>query len=213
MPLADHVDHARRQIFDKRTSGKMGSSKGRSGGRRQAISVALDESYDSVFSPILSHLPSFSGIPALKGFLPTSPTQQTNRYKVLSDDTKATWENADLGDGRGMMCEPFQFVRGMADEISPSPLLLITAKHHALQIFIVPPSTIPVDAHVPENHPAPEEVFSLPTVRYDSKTVRTPLPGITIASTNGGEIEHVLQARILEKGVLGGYSGPLVALM
>jgi len=48
------------------------------------------------------------------------------------------------------------------------PLLLILTPEHVLQIFAIPPTRLPDDQHVKERFGAPEEVLSIPTLKYCS---------------------------------------------
>ena len=70
---------------------------------------------------------------------------------------------------------------------------------------------MPDHSHVREAFPAPEEIFSLPVIRYDDKTLRTAVVGVSGSGANDHEVEHVLEARLLEKGKLCEEHGPLVA--
>lgn len=70
---------------------------------------------------------------------------------------------------------------------------------------------MPDDIHVQEIFPPPEELFSLPVIRYDDKTVRTAISGEAVSGTSANVVEEVLEARLLEKGRLWREPGPLVA--
>lgn len=68
---------------------------------------------------------------------------------------------------------------------------------------------IPDDPHVPESFSAPEEVFSLPRIHYDSSTVKTALEGADVFVGQG----KVLTARLLVGGLLWEKHGPVIAFM
>ncbi|WVF68008.1 hypothetical protein IAT40_002770 [Kwoniella sp. CBS 6097] len=167
MPSSDNVDQRRR-------SDGFGNGMKHRRRRRQGVAIDLNDSAPSILSPIISHLPSLPGIgmTSLKGFLPSSPTKIRNATldpapKKASKDlgaeqgTVAVWQKCDLGDGRGKV-----------------PILLVSTKTHALQVFTYYDSTIPDDPHVPESFFAPEEIISLPSIKYDKATIRSSLEGV-----------------------------------
>ncbi|WVQ86089.1 hypothetical protein IAT38_008257 [Cryptococcus sp. DSM 104549] len=176
---------------------------------RRRVGVALDisDTPNSLLSPLVSHfslpglpnlpnlpnLQGLAGLPSLKGFLPTSPTKQPSTFvdgtgtgagmgagtstmagmgMGLEEEGKAVWQEGDLEDGRGMV-----------------PLLLLTSKSAALQIFALPPSTIPDDPHVPENFRPPEEVWAIGRVKYEDG----------VDGGAGGQGERVLGMRLLDE--------------
>ncbi|OCF34494.1 hypothetical protein I316_04009 [Kwoniella heveanensis BCC8398] len=140
---------------------------------------------------------------SLKGFLPTSPTKLPSSildpaHKTASNDVSAepgvvaVWQEHDLRDGRGKV-----------------PLLLVSGKTHALQVFTFYESTIPDDPHIPESFSAPEEVISLPSIQYDKATIRENLEGVaTPVPERNGVRESILSMRLLDRGS----QGPLVAM-
>jgi hypothetical protein len=81
------------------------------------------------------------------------------------------------------------------------PLLLISCPEHVLQIFTIPPTRLPEDQHVKERFAPPEEVLSVPTLKYTSSIRK---------SKNKAGTEKVVSARFI-----GGVStdGPLVLLL
>ncbi|KAK8850587.1 hypothetical protein IAR55_004506 [Kwoniella newhampshirensis] len=206
MPLSDHVDHDRRQRSDGRKNDRRSkaSVNGNEKARRTGIpAVDVGDSKDSILSPIISHLSALSGLPSLKGFLPPSPTKQP---AALVDDSnvrtaigtgaegsKAVWQEGDLSDGRGKV-----------------PLLLVWSKTYALQIFSVHDNVIPDDPHIHETFPAPEEMFSIPTIRYDDETERSSV-SVGHVSSSSNNFEQVLSARLLERTAAWNEHGPLVA--
>jgi hypothetical protein len=94
---------------------------------------------------------------------------------------------------------------------TPRPLLLVTSKRHALQIWAYDSSVIPDDPHVQEVYPAPTEVLSLPMIRCDDATERSALPGVEPISV--GVKEEVLSGVLVERGELWEQHGPVVAFM
>ena len=80
---------------------------------------------------------------------------------------------------------------------------------HALQIFRYQSGNIPEDLHVPEMIPAPEEVFSLASIRCDDKTEKTAIEGIEVHVGEG----KVLAAQIIDIGRLCKDHGPVVAIV
>jgi hypothetical protein len=91
------------------------------------------------------------------------------------------------------------------------PLLLITSKRHALQIWAYDSGVIPDDPHVQEVYPPPTEVFSLPLIRCDDATERSALPGVEPGTI--GVKEEVLSGVLVERGKLWEQHGPIVAFM
>ena len=89
-------------------------------------------------------------------------------------------------------------------------MLLVTSPRHPLQIWRMPLSDLPDDPHVKEAVPTPEEIFSLPLIRYDSDTQHSSLVGRP--SKAPGEEEVVLEARLLPFGTVHG-GGPHAALL
>jgi hypothetical protein len=72
-------------------------------------------------------------------------------------------------------------------------------------------NVIPDDPHVQETFPAPQELFSLPTIRYNEEMERRSLIGKPVPVTAGRA--EVLCARVLEHGILWEQHGPVVAMM
>lgn len=70
-----------------------------------------------------------------------------------------------------------------------SLLLLITRRHHALQVYRFVPSTLPDDPHVQERFTSPEEVFSVPFIDCSQ------LEGGSVFSHE----DRVISARLLPK--------------
>ncbi|KAK6906527.1 hypothetical protein I203_100512 [Kwoniella mangroviensis CBS 8507] len=146
----------------------------------------------------MSHLPSLTGMTSLKGFLPTSPvkplaevpTSPSKTRNIIGDGIKAVWQEGDLGGGRGI-----------------SPLLLVTSKAHILQVFTIYNNHIPDDPHITETFRAPEEILSIPTIKYDKNAKKSSVEGVTIASSGG--IEQVLSMVMLKNGA---EDEPLVAM-
>ncbi|WRT70766.1 uncharacterized protein IL334_007765 [Kwoniella shivajii] len=145
----------------------------------------------------MSHLPSLAGMTSLKGFLPTSPTKQSTKLSSItangtsaSSGTRAIWQHGDLADGRGKI-----------------PLLLVTSKSHILQVFAIYTNNIPDDPHIPEIFPSPEEICSVPSIKYDKSTRRSKLDEVEIVPSKEGS-EQVLSMTLLENN-----SELLVALL
>ncbi|ORY31249.1 hypothetical protein BCR39DRAFT_527125 [Naematelia encephala] len=190
MPALDHVDVERR----RGSNGVSSATAAKGSGKRKGIPVEINHDNSSILSPFLYHLPSLSGIPSLKGFLPTSPNNHAESSTSISgtEGNTAVWQEADLGDGGGRV-----------------PLLLISSRSHALQIFSLSSSIPPDDPLVQEVFPAPEEVFNLPVITYDEATVKTTLG----EEQTAGSEEQVIGARFLEPSSSSRDHGPLVALL
>ncbi|WWC65247.1 uncharacterized protein I303_107864 [Kwoniella dejecticola CBS 10117] len=136
----------------------------------------------------MSHLPSLAGMTSLKGFLPASPTKVPSSAATTggnvpskSDEVKSIWQEGDIGDGKGKR-----------------PLLLVTSRTHALQVFAFYNSVIPDDPHIPETFPAPEEVVSLPSIKYSKNVKRTSIDGIVDTSNDFRGVEQILSMTLLE---------------
>ncbi|WVQ95564.1 hypothetical protein IAU59_002661 [Kwoniella sp. CBS 9459] len=199
MPSSDNVDQRRR-------SDGVGNGMKHRMRRRQGVAIDLSDNAPSILSPIISHLPSLPefGMSSLKGFLSTSPTKLPNtildtapKKTVVNGGAEpravAVWQDGDLGDGRGKV-----------------PLLLVSSKTHALQVFTFYESTILDDPHVPESFPAPEEVISLHSISYDKTTIRMSLEDVK-EQRHRNAAETVLSIKLLDRpGALG--RPPLVAM-
>ncbi|WVW80768.1 hypothetical protein I302_102754 [Kwoniella bestiolae CBS 10118] len=147
----------------------------------------------------MSHLPSLAGMTSLKGFLPTSPVKQQaatppSPVKVGGniDGVKAIWQEGDIGDGRGRI-----------------PLLLVSSKTHALQVFTIYNNHIPDDPHIPEPFVAPEEIMSIPTIKYDKNVRGSKVDGAEEGFLGG--LDRVISMTLLKKNVE--ENGLLVALI
>jgi hypothetical protein len=68
------------------------------------------------------------------------------------------------------------------------PLLLVSTLEHVLQIFTIPPTRLPEDQHVRERFGAPEEIISIPTLKYSNSTGR--------AKAKSG-VEKVVSAKLI----------------
>ncbi|WVO12897.1 hypothetical protein L204_100505 [Cryptococcus depauperatus] len=154
MPISDHVEHEKRLA--------PGGKADIAARLRRGVVLDVESSTNSsLLSPIVNHFSSFSGL-NLKGLLPTSPTKQSGAVlKHPVEDSKAVWQEGDLGDGRGVV-----------------PLLLVTSHANALQIFTLAPSALPQDDNAPETFAAPKEVFVIPNVSYDDDVKKLALPGV-----------------------------------
>lgn len=91
---------------------------------------------------------------------------------------------------------------------SRTRVLLLTSPVHALQAFSFENSTIPDDAHVNEDFPAPVEIASIPSIVYDDDIENMSLPGVR-GRAHGSEV--VTSARLLERQHWGG-RGPVAAV-
>lgn len=160
---------------------------------RQAIAVDVDDGSVSLLSPLLSKF-SLSGIPSigsLKNLIPTSPPP-TDQIPAPAQHGSAIWQQLDLGDGRGS-----------------SPALLVTSRQ-TLQIWQTRLGDLPDDPHVKEVIPVPEEIFSLSSIQYDSRTKHSSL--LARPSRALVEDEVILEARLLPVR-LGLSGGPEIAIL
>jgi hypothetical protein len=98
-------------------------------------------------------------------------------------------------------------------ELTISPLLLLSTPSHALQVFALTPSVIPSDSNVQEDHPAPEEIISVPNIVYSSKAIRSSLSGEgrETKAADGGE--RVICARLLDHGKICSEHGTVALLL
>nr|XP_019007868.1 uncharacterized protein I206_07502 [Kwoniella pini CBS 10737]OCF46649.1 hypothetical protein I206_07502 [Kwoniella pini CBS 10737] len=125
----------------------------------------------------------------LKGFLPTSPSgfissthiATDHRSGKIIDGFRGIWKEGDLGDGRGKI-----------------PLLLTTSKTHALQIFTFHEDSIAADPHIKETFPAPEEIISLPSIKYDKNVKRSSIDCNVNVSSEFGGVEQILSFTLLQ---------------
>lgn len=74
--------------------------------RRQATRISPTATPSSLLSPIVSHFPALSGISPFKA-LRQSPSSDHHHPTPISPPrlelTKAVWQEADLGDGKGIV--------------------------------------------------------------------------------------------------------------
>ncbi|OXG34558.1 hypothetical protein C359_06015 [Cryptococcus neoformans Bt120] len=156
--------------------------------RRQATRISPTATPSSLLSPIVSHFPALSGISPFKA-LRQSPSSDHHHPTPISPPrlelTKAVWQEADLGDGKGIV-----------------PLLLLSSPASALQIFSVPTPVASQDPRPSESLSAPEEMFAMPTITYDSSLYQCSLSGVK----NGDSLqfsaqnETVLDMTLMEGG-------------
>ena len=161
-----------------------------------AITYAdLSDNPHSLFSPILSHLPSLSSIPSLGAVQHSQDSEGLDKVRI-ADKVRASWHTTDLGDGLGRR---FVFNHQCIAYFRP---LLVKYDDFTIQIYRFSHSTIPDDPHVKERFDEPKELFSISRIHS----------GLTEGGKDFGK-ERIVDVRFSEASGLKVEHGPVIVVL